>query len=159
MAPDYSQANLSYIRPCPKEIKVKDAFIKRSYVHMKNKEHTCGPEHMWQESTVTTNRSPEGRLGLRRDTVPTGTGHKWHTTLQTHWKLQTACPKVCRAKQCCGIRKMTSPRTEPREEVSMEDPEAAREEQHEVGLCWATRTHTVCTENRDRHVGASHGLD
>lgn len=40
MAPDYSQANLSYIRPCPKEIKVKDAFIKRSYVHMKNKEHT-----------------------------------------------------------------------------------------------------------------------
>lgn len=59
---------------------------------------------------------------------------------------------------------MTGPWTESREEVSMEDPEAARQagqrgEQHEAGLCWVTHTHTACTENRDRHVGASHELD
>lgn len=128
------------------------------------KKITCS--HQGQRPHVAgkhgNHRSPEGRLELRRDTVPTGKGRKRHTTLHTG-RLKTACPEVCGEQSNAAVS--GDDRSTDRDQRGGQhgrprgSKAGQREEQHEAGLCWATHTHSACTENRDRQVGASHELD
>lgn len=145
------------MRPCPKEIKVKDVFRKRSYIHM-NKEHTRGPEHRWQKSTVTTNRSPEGRLELAGTLPPQGMDI-YGTQLCRHTVLRSAESKAT-------LQYQEDDRSTDRVQRGGQHGRprgskagwSERREARSGAMLGHPHSH-VCTENRDRHVGASHELD